>query len=45
MIEYIMDSTTLCGAEVRESLAKLKLKVKDCSEDMAYRSAEFTSFV
>ncbi len=31
-------------AEVRESLAKLKLKVKDWSEEMAYRSAEFTRF-
>jgi ribonuclease VapC len=31
-------------AEVRESLAKLKLKVEDWSEAMAYRSAEFTQF-
>jgi ribonuclease VapC len=29
---------------VRESLAKLELNVKDWSEDMAYRSAEFTQF-
>jgi ribonuclease VapC len=31
-------------AEVRESLAKLELKVENWSEDMAYRSAEFTRF-
>jgi ribonuclease VapC len=31
-------------AEVRESLAKLKLKVEDWSEAMVYRSAEFTQF-
>jgi ribonuclease VapC len=31
-------------AEVRESLAKLELKVEDWSEAMAYRSAEFTQY-
>ncbi len=31
-------------AEVRASLGKLELKVEDWSEDMAYRSAEFTQF-
>jgi ribonuclease VapC len=31
-------------AQVRESLAKLELKVENWSEDMAYRSAEFTRF-
>ena len=31
-------------AEVRESLAKLELKVEDWSEAMAYRSAEFTRY-
>jgi ribonuclease VapC len=31
-------------AEVRASLAKLELQVEDWSEDMAYRSAEFTPF-
>ena len=31
-------------AEVRESLAKLELKVEDWSEAMAYRSTEFTQF-
>jgi PIN domain nuclease of toxin-antitoxin system len=30
--------------EVRASLAKLELQVEDWSEDMAYRSAEFTQF-
>jgi ribonuclease VapC len=32
------------AAEVRVSLAKLKLKIEDWSEDMAYRSAEFSRF-
>ncbi len=32
------------AAEVRVSLAKLELRVEDWSEDMAYRSAEFTRF-
>ncbi len=31
-------------AEVRASLAKLELKVEDWTEDLAYRSAEFTHF-
>ena len=31
-------------AEVRKSLAKLELKVEDWSEDLAYRSSEFTRF-
>ena len=29
---------------LRESLVRLKLQVEDWSEDMAYRSAEFSSF-
>jgi ribonuclease VapC len=32
------------AAEVRESLAKLELKIEDWTEAMAYRSAEFTRF-
>jgi ribonuclease VapC len=31
-------------AEVRESLAKLELKVENWTEDLAYRSAELTRF-
>lgn len=30
--------------EVREALARLKLKIEDWSEDLAYRSAEFSRF-
>ena len=32
------------AAAVRESLAKLELKIEDWTEAMAYRSAEFTRF-